>query len=63
MKLIRKMFKVKRKIADDIGQPSEADWKRLVRRERQSELFYFLLVCLLCVAMVGVYLFKIGYIY
>ena len=63
MKLIRKIFKVKRKISDELGQPTEADWQRLVRREKQSELFWFLLVCFLCVAFVGVFLFKMGYIY
>ena len=63
MKLIRKIFKIKRKVSDDLGQPTEADWQKLVRNEKKNELLWFLLVCFLCVAFVGVCLFKMGYIY
>ena len=60
MKLIRKIFKVKRKMEDELGQD---DWRKLIQKEERNEITWFFIVCVICVAYVGVFLFKMVYIY
>ena len=60
MKLIRKIFKVKRKMEDELGQD---DWRKLIQKEERNEITWFFIVCVICGAFLGVYLFKMGYIY
>jgi|TARA_R100000687_G_scaffold70745_1_gene60402 hypothetical protein len=53
MKLIRKIFKVKRKMTDELGQD---DWKKLVQREERNEIIWFIMVCITCAIFVGIFL-------
>jgi hypothetical protein len=53
MKLIRKIFKVKRKMEDELGQD---DWRKLIQKEERSEIFWFILICVICGAFLGIFL-------
>ena len=53
MKLIRKIFKVKRKMTDELGQD---DWRKLIQKEERLEIFWFILICVICGAFLGIFL-------
>ena len=53
MKLIRKIFKIKRKMTDELGQD---DWRKLAKREERNEIVWFIMVCIICGIFIGIFL-------
>jgi hypothetical protein len=53
MKLIRKLFRPRRKMEDELGQD---DWKKLAKREERNEIIWFMMVCIICGIFLGIFL-------